>query len=149
MTTSNNRRSKMRFIKIAIVTTALMLLAGSASAADWTTEDAVADGTNSCTKLNQDGICYLKDIAADSSAISIRECATWTVTVYGTAANIMPQSCKDSACASAAVREDLLATALTGDSPNTFVASVAPFEFVRIDWTAGGAAPTVTIKCGR
>ena len=132
----------MRYLNIAIAAYVLML-AGSASAADWTTTDG---GSTSCTALRKDGICWQSAIAADSSAISVRLCKTLTITVYGTGADIMPQACTDSTCATA---EDLLSTALTGDSPNMFMTSGAsPWEIVRVDWTAGGDPPTVSIKCG-
>jgi len=132
----------MRYLNIAIAALVL-LLAGGASAADWTTVDG---GSVSCTSLKKDGICWQSAIAADSSAISVRLCKTLTIVVYGTGADIMPQTCTNRACTTA---EDLLSTALTGDSPNMFMTSGAsPWELVRIDWTAGGAAPTVSIKCG-
>ena len=135
----------MRYLNIAIAAYVLML-AGSASAADWTTTDG---GSVVCSSLKKDGICWLTDIAADSSTISVRLCKTLTITVYGTGADIMPQTCLDSACAVAADREDLLSTALTGDSPNMFMTSGAsPWELIRIDWTAGADPPTVSIKCG-
>ena len=124
------------------------LAASNAGAADWTVDDAAASGTNSCHALRPGGVCWLMDIAADSTAIIIGECKKVIITVYGTAADIMPQDCKDFACAADADREDMLATALTGDSPNTGVVLLAPPEILRIDWTAGGAAPTIKIKCG-
>ncbi len=119
-----------------------LTLAGSATAADWTRSDG---GSSRCKGIKPDGTCWLTDISEDSSVISVRSCKSWTIVVYGTGADIMPQSCTDSTCATA---ENLLAASLTGDSPNTFVVSDASFSLVRIDWTAGGAAPTVAIQCG-
>ncbi len=135
---------EMKYFGFAItLALTLIVMSGSARAADWTTEDG---GSVSCGALKADGVCWLSAIAADSSAIVIRTCKTWTIMVYGTGANIMPQTCTDTSCGTV---EDLLGSGLTGDSPNTFLASALPFEIVRIDWTAGGAAPTVSIKCGR
>ncbi len=135
----------MQFVKNIIAISCLLLAAGAAIAADWTT---TASGSASCTKLNQDGVCWLTNIAADSSAISVRSCATVTVMVYGTGASIMPQACDDRACTNP---ENLLAAVLTGDSPNTFLGSLIPIEYIRIDWTTDGAGDTndVSIKCGR
>lgn len=132
----------MRYLIIAIATICGLSLAGDASAADWTKTE---DGTKTCSRVKNPGSCWLKEIAADSSVIAISECLPWTIHVYGTGASIMPQTCSDASCTLA---ENLLAAVLTGDSPNTFVTSTAPFELLRIDWTAGGAAPTVVIKCG-
>jgi hypothetical protein len=133
----------MKTLKLAIATLFALLVAGAASAADWTTEDG---GSQSCTKIQLDGVCWLSGITEDSSAIFLRGCATFTIQVYGTGADIMPQTCTDKNCGTT---EDLLATSLTGDSPNAAAFSKYPYDFIRIDWTAGGAAPTVSIKCGR
>lgn len=134
-------------MKLWTIAIALFVVLGASSladAADWTTTEA---GSVVCSAVKPPGICWLKDIAADSSVISVRACPSMTIMVYGTGADIMPQACDDTSCTKA---EDLLATALTGDSPNTFLTSAGvPLELVRIDWTSGGAAPTVSIKCGR
>jgi len=131
--------------KIILAISFLLLAAGAAIAADWTT---TASGSASCTKLNQDGVCWLTDISADSSAISVRSCATVTVQVYGTGAKIMPQSCDDRDCTQA---EDLLTAVLTGDGGARFMGSLIPIEYIRIDWTTDGAGDNndVSIKCGR
>jgi len=133
----------MRYVRLALLVGFMLAVSSVAGAADWTTEDG---GTDSCKVVKPDGVCYLTAIAADSSAVNIRQCPAFSVTVYGTGASIMPQTCTDSTCATA---EDLLSAVLTGDSPNAFVTSEITFDFIRIDWTAGGAAPTVVIKCGR
>ncbi len=134
-------------MKLWTIAIALFVVLGASSladAADWTTTEA---GSVGCAALRPDGICWQKEIVADTSVIVVRECGSITIMVYGTGADIMPQSCTDTSCTKA---EDLLAAALTGDSPNTFMTSDGtPLELVRIDWTSGGAAPTVSIKCGR
>ncbi len=128
----------MRYLIIAIAT---FFIAGAASAADWTTEDG---GSAKCSVVNQDGTCWLSAISEDSSAITVSKCAKWVITVYGTGASVMPQACTTKACAAA---EDLLASVLTGDSPDTYLASTYGWDYVRIDWTSGN--PTISIKCGR
>ena len=133
----------MKFIRLAIATVLLMMAADAAAAADWTTTEA---GSVVCSKVKPVGICWLKDIAEDSSVISVRECGSITIMVYGTGVSIMPQSCDDSSCTKA---ENLLAAVLDGDSPDTFMTSTAPMEFIRIDWTNSGSAPTISLKCGK
>ena len=133
----------MTTLRTVLLIFALLCVPGSVGAADWTTEDG---GSTSCSTLRVDGVCYLTGITEDSSSINIRSCEAWSITVFGTGASIMPQVCNDKSCTKA---EDLLATALTGDSPNTFVTSEIAWDFIRIDWTSGGAAPDVHIKCGR
>ena len=133
----------MRTLKIAIATLFLLVLAGTASAADWMTEDG---GSVVCAAIRPGGICWLSGITEDSSAIVLQDCATLTIMVYGTAASIMPRTCTDTACGTA---EPLLAAVLDGDATDTFMMSSGPLKIVDIDWTAGGAAPTVSIMCGR
>lgn len=136
----------MRFVKLVIATSLLLLAAGAASAADWTTSDG---GSTVCTALQTDGVCWQSAIAADSSAINVRQCNKVSIVVYGTGADIMPQACTDDTCSTA---EPLLAAAstLTGDAPNTFVVLTAMLsDWLNLDWTSGGAAPTVSIKCAR
>jgi len=137
----------MRFVKTLLVSVIVMLpIAGAATAADWTTTEEAVNANNVCGGVNKGGVCWLFDIVEDSSTISVRECTAFTIMVYGTGASIMPQACDDRSCTKP---ENMLSAVLTGDSPTTFLASTAPFEYVRIDWTAGGAAPTVSIKCSK
>lgn len=136
----------MKIMKLAIATLFALLVAGSASAADWTTIDGGALPATKCTKVLLGGVCWLTEIDEDSSAIFLRGCDKFTITVYGTGADIMPETCSDKNCTRS---EPLLSTSLTGDAPVTLAFSKYPVGFVRIDWTAGGAAPTVSIRCGR
>ena len=125
-----------------LATIGLFLLApsGAAIAADWMTTEG---GSVVCTKVNADGTCWVATAAETTSAISVQQCAKWTVTVYGTATSVMPQTCTDSACGTA---EDLLTTGLTGAGSLIFAHSDAPFNFIRL---VTGDTVTVSIKCGR
>ena len=135
----------MKTIRLLVILAALLVPVGAWAGTDWTTTE---DGSAVCTSLRENGICWLTDIGADSNAINVRSCAKVGIMVYGTAVQVMPQSCVDRACAATADREDLLAAVLTGDSPNTFVTiSTMLFDLLRIDWTSG--TPTISIKCGR
>lgn len=129
-------------MKVLLTILFALTLAGSATAADWTRSES---GSRTCGKISVAETCWLTDIDEDSSVIRLNDCKTWTLFVYGTGADIMPQSCTNSTCATA---EDLLSASLTGDSPNTFVVSPVAVGLIRIDWTAGGAAPTVSLTCG-
>ena len=131
----------MRFIRSLIITACLVAAPAIANAADWTTTES---GSATCSVIRGNGICWLEDVGENSSAISVRQCSKLTVMVYGSGVSVMPEVCNDSSCTSS---EALLANALTGDSPNTFMTSVAPFNFIRINWSSG--TPTISIQCGR
>ena len=131
----------MRFIRSLIIAACLVAAPAIANAADWYTGENATGAV--CTALRQDGVCYVETAGATTSTISVRVCASWAVVVYATGASVMVEACTDSACTSS---EPLLATALTGDSPNTFVTSTMPVDFIRL---TGGSSVTVSIKCGR
>lgn len=130
----------MRLFKISILVAFMIVAAGVSSAADWTTLEG---GSAVCTKIRQDGTCWVETAGENSSAMSVGECPRWTIVVWDTGASVMPQGCTDKTCSTA---EDLLANPLTGDSPNTFLTSTVPFNFVRL---STASSVTVTIKCGR
>lgn len=130
----------MKATLLALILILIVAAAGTVMAEDWTTTEA---GSVVCSKLKPVGICWIATAGANTSAISLRSCSSWTVMVYGTGVSVMPQSCDDSSCTKA---EDLLPTALTGDSPNTYMTSAAPMEFIRL---VTSDSITASIKCGR
>ena len=125
-----------------LATIGLFLFAssGTALAADWMTTEG---GSLICHKVNSDGTCWVQTGTETSSAISVQQCAKWTITVYGSATSVMPQTCTDSACGTV---EDLLTTGLTGGGALVFAWSDAPHNFVRLVTSDN---VLVSIKCGR
>ena len=129
----------MKAIRFAIVA-ALLLAATDATAAGWTKSE---NGSKACTALKTHQTCFVETAGANTSAIAVKQCRSFTVFVYATGASVQVQSCTDSVCTSSG---NLLAVALTGDAPNAFVTSRAPFDFIRL---TTASSVTVSIKCGR
>jgi len=128
-----------------LVTIGLFLFAsaGTALAANWTTTEGGSVTTDICTKVNADGVCWVQTDSEDSASIFVGQCASWTITVYGTATSVMPQTCTDSDCGTA---ENLITTGLTGGGSLVFASSVVPFNFIKL---VTGDNVLVSIKCGR
>ena len=130
----------MPLIRLAIALAILLVPASDATAAGWTKSE---NGSKSCTKVRTNETCYVETAGENTSTISVRQCASLTVVVYATGADVQVQTCTDSVCTSSA---DLLAVALTGDAPNCHMTSEASFNFIRLVTTD---SVTASIKCGR
>ena len=123
----------------------LMVVADAASADPWTFN---SDGTGDSVGVVAPGQTVYVDTnrsgtgGAASSAVNVSRCSTITIIVFGTSASVMPEACLTSACTS---NEDLISTALTGDTTNRYMASVVPFTYVRVDTSSD---VIVSLTCG-
>lgn len=127
----------MRFLPCLALCFALLAPA-VARAADWTVN--IGDIT-ACEAVQPGGSCVVATAGANTSAVSIVECAKWTFVAFGTGATLTLQACADSSCA---LVEPILNVPLTGDAPNTFTWSEMPLDWVRI---ATSDSVTVVVHC--
>jgi hypothetical protein len=129
---------------IALVALGLLMAASSVQAADW--YQGPGETGRVVTTPSPGQTIYISTAGAPSSLVSVRRCQRWTITVFGSGASVMPQACWSNAdCATSGTNEDLIATALTGDTTNRFMSSIVPFQWIRLDTSS---VVNVQLVCG-
>lgn len=130
--------------RIILAFMAILLWSSVASSDPWRKGSNATDPV--CRSHMRNGETCYNAANADSTPINISQCEGFTLTLHSAAPSVvMPELCYDSACTTPTT--NMLATALSGTSPNGFVSSQVTFGWIRLKYTSG-SPKTAVLVCG-